>query len=152
MPGKVNPVIAECLLMVCAQVIGHDAAIGWCGAAGNFELNVMMPVMAYNLLQSIELLTRAARVFADRCVAGLEANRERCLALVEQSLAMVTSLAPIIGYDKAAEIAKESLKTGKTVRQIAQERKVLDEASLNRALDPWRMTSPQADVIGTGGG
>jgi fumarate hydratase class II len=154
MPGKVNPVMGEMMLQVAAQVIGNDATIAFAGSAigSTFELNVMMPVMAYNLLQSIELLSRAARVFADRCVAGLEANRERCSALVEQSLAMVTSLAPIIGYDKAAEIAKESLKTGKTVREIAQERKVLDEAALNRAMDPWRMTSPQVDVIGTGGG
>src|SRR6185436_10237658 len=95
------------------------------------ELNMMMPVMAYNLLQSIELLSRAAQVFADRCVTGIEANKERCESLVEQSLAMCTSLAPIIGYDKAAEIAKESLKTGKTVRQIALEMKILDEAALN---------------------
>ena len=101
-----------------------------------FELNVMMPVMAYNLLQSIELLARAARVFADRCVAGLEANRERCESLVEQSLAMCTSLAPIIGYDKAADVAKESFKTGKTVRQIAAEKRVLPEADLESSPRP----------------
>jgi fumarate hydratase, class II len=154
MPGKVNPVMSEMVLQVAAQVIGNDATIAFAGSAlgSTFELNVMMPVMAYNLLQSIELLGNAARVFADRCVSGLEANRERCSALVEQSLAMVTSLAPIIGYDKAAEIAKESLATGKTVREIARERKVLDEAALNRALDPLRMTSPQADMVGSGGG
>jgi fumarate hydratase class II len=111
-----------------------------------------MPVMAYNLLQSIELLARAARVFADRCVDGIEANRERCAALVEQSLAMCTSLAPLIGYDKAAEIAKESFKTGKTVRQIASEKNVLDAETLTKALDPHRMTEPQADVVGSGGG
>ena len=93
-----------------------------------------------------------ARVFADRCVAGLEANRERCEALVEQSLAMCTSLAPLIGYDKAADIAKESFKTGKTVRQIAIERRLISDADLNRALDPRRMTQPQADMIGSGGG
>src|SRR5205814_4104705 len=117
-----------------------------------FELNVMMPVMAYNLLESIELLSRAARVFADRCAAGIQASRERCEALVEQSLAMVTSLAPLIGYDKAAEIAKESFATGKTVRQIAIDKKLLDEPTLNKALDAKRMTSPQADIIGSGGG
>src|SRR6185295_3611100 len=110
-----------------------------------FELNVMMPVMAYNLLQSIELLAAAARVFADRCAAGLDANREHCAQLVERSLAMCTSLAPLIGYDKAAEIAKESFATGKTVRQMALERKVLSEAELNGALDPRGMTYPQAD-------
>src|SRR5947199_5765753 len=100
----------------------------------------MMTVNAYNQLQSIYLLARAARVFADRCVAGIEANRERCESLVEQSLAMCTTLAPIIGYDKAADIAKESHKTGKTVRQVARERKLMDEAVLDQALDARRMT------------
>jgi len=153
MPGKVNPVMSEMVLQVAAQVIGNDATVAWAAAMGStFELNVMMPVMAYNLLQSIDLLSNAARVFADRCVAGLEANRERCESLVEQSLAMCTSLAPLVGYDKAAEIAKESFKTGKTVRQIAIERKVLPEAELKKALDPLRMTEPQADMVGSGGG
>ena len=154
MPGKVNPVMSEMVLQVAAQVIGNDATIALAGSGlgSTFELNVMMPVMAYNLLQSIELLAAAARVFADRCVAGLEANRERCEGLVEQSLAMCTSLAPIIGYDKAADIAKESFKTGKTVRQVAAERKLLTEAELNKALDARRMTQPQADMIGSGGG
>src|SRR5690606_5513479 len=110
------------------------------------------PVMAYNILQSIELLGRAARVFADRCADGIEAIRERCEALVEQSLAMCTSLAPVIGYDKAADIAKESHKTGKTVRQVAAERKLMSEADLNKALDARRMTQPQADMVGSGGG
>jgi fumarate hydratase, class II len=153
MPGKVNPVMSEMVLQVAAQVVGNDATIAWGGAMGStFELNVMMPVMAYNLLQSIELLGRAARVFADRCVAGIEARRERCEGLVEQSLAMCTSLAPLVGYDKAAEIAKESLKSGKTVRQVAAEKKVLSDAELNKALDPRRMTQPQADMVGGGGG
>jgi len=153
MPGKVNPVMSEMVLQVAAQVIGTDATIAWAAGFGStFELNVMMPVMAYNLLQSTELLANAARVFADRCVAGLDANVQRCEALVEQSLAMCTSLAPIIGYDKAAEIAKESFKTGKTVRQIAEEKKLLGPAELNKALDAKRMTSPQADIVGGGGG
>jgi fumarate hydratase class II len=154
MPGKVNPVMSEMALMVAAQVIGNDATITFAGSGigSSFELNVMMPVMAYNILQSIELLSRAARVFADRCASGIEANRERCESLVEQSLAMCTSLAPIIGYDKAADIAKESHKSGKTVRQVARERKLMDEAALNKALDAKRMTSPQADMIGSGGG
>src|SRR5947199_5209522 len=119
MPGKVNPVMSEMVLQVAAQVIGNDATIAFAGSGlgSTFELNVMMPVMAYNLLQPIELLARAARVFADRSAAGIEANRERCESLVEQSLAMCTSLAPIVGYDKAADIGKESFKTGKTVRQ-----------------------------------
>jgi fumarate hydratase class II len=154
MPGKVNPVMSEMVLQVAAQVIGNDATIAFSGSGlgSTFELNVMMPVMAYNLLQSIELLARAAHVFADRTVAGIEANRERCESLVEQSLAMCTSLAPLIGYDKAADVAKESFKTGKTVRQVALERKVLPEAELKRAMDARRMTERQADMIGSGGG
>jgi len=138
---------------VAAQVVGNDATVAWAGAWGStFELNVMMPVMAFNILQSIELLARAAQVFADRCVAGLEADAKRCQTLVEQSLAMCTSLAPSIGYDKAAEIAKESFKTGKTVRQVAAEKKLMSPEQLDRALDARRMTRPQADVIGSGGG
>ncbi|HSV13283.1 MAG TPA: lyase family protein, partial [Tepidisphaeraceae bacterium] len=154
MPGKVNPVMSEMMLQAAAQVVGNDSTIAFAGSGlgSTFELNVMMPVMAHALLESIELLAKAARVFADRTVAGLEANRERCESLVEQSLAMCTSLAPIIGYDKAAEIAKESLKTGKTVRQVAAERNVLSDAELDKALDPRRMTSPQADMVGSGGG
>jgi fumarate hydratase class II len=153
MPGKVNPVMSEMVLQVAAQVIGNDATIAWAGGFGSaFELNVMMPVMAYNLLQSIDLLSNAARVFTDRCVGGLEANIERCGEMVEQSLAMCTSLAPIIGYDKAAEIAKESFKTGKTVRQIAEEKKLVGAAELEKALDAMRMTSPQEDVVVGGGG
>src|SRR4029079_1665082 len=122
MPGKVNPVMSEMVLQVAAQVVGNDATIALAGSGlgSSFELNVMMPVMAYNLLQSIDLLSTAARVFADRCITGLQASHARTTAMVEQSLAMCTSLAPKIGYDKAAEIAKESFKTGQTVRQIAQ--------------------------------
>ena len=154
MPGKVNPVMSEMVLQVVARVIGNDAtiAVAGSGLGSTFELNVMMPVMAHALLESIELLARAARVFADRTVAGLEANRERCESLVEQSLAMCTSLAPLIGYDQAADIAKESFRTGKTVRQVARERKVASDAELDKALDPRRMTQPQADMIGSGGG
>jgi fumarate hydratase class II len=146
--------MSEMMLMVAAQVVGNDATITFAGSGlgSTFELNVMMPVMAYNVLQSIELLASAARVFADRSAAGIEANRQRCEELVEQSLAMCTSLAPKIGYDKAADIAKESFKTGKTIREIAQERKLMSEAELNKVLDARRMTEPQADVIGSGGG
>src|ERR1700738_934391 len=148
MPGKVNPVMCESMMMVCAQVIGNDAVITWSGANGNFELNVMMPVMAHNLLESIRLLTHATDVFCDKCVIGIEANEERCRELVELSMAMVTSLAPKIGYDRAAEIAKESAKTGKTVREICLEKKVLPEEELKRTLDPVAMTEPG----GTGSG
>jgi fumarate hydratase class II len=136
MPGKVNPVIAESVLMVCAQVIGYDATIAWCGAAGNFELNVMMPVMAYDLLESIELLAAATRNFETKLVAGLEADRERCESLVEQSLAMVTVLAPVIGYDKAAVISKDAYVAGRSIREVAREKSGLDETRLNELLNP----------------
>ncbi|HTM49974.1 MAG TPA: class II fumarate hydratase [Bryobacteraceae bacterium] len=138
MPGKVNPVIAESVLMVCAQVIGYDAAIAWCAAAGNFELNVMMPVMAYDLLHSEELLAAASLNFAERLVDGLEADRERIGALVEGSLANATALAPLIGYDKAAAIVKEAYRSRRTVREVAREASGLTEAQLAEALDPAR--------------
>ncbi|MDH3745456.1 MAG: lyase family protein, partial [Acidobacteriota bacterium] len=140
MPGKVNPVIPESVLMVAAQVIGNDAAITAAGMSGVFELNVMMPVLAYNLLQSIDILANASRMLADRCVSGLEANHERARDMVEKSLAMVTSLAPKIGYDKAAEIAKEAFKTGRTVRDLATEKGVLPADELERALDARAQT------------
>jgi fumarate hydratase, class II len=135
MPGKVNPVIAESMLMVCAQVIGYDAAIAWCAAAGNFELNIMMPVMAYDLLQSIELLGSSSRNFAEKLVDGLEVDRARAEGFVEQSLAMVTSLAPEIGYDKAAALAKEAYASGRTIREVAREKSGLPEERLNELLD-----------------
>jgi fumarate hydratase class II len=136
MPGKVNTVIAESVLMVCAQVAGYDATIAWCGAMGNFELNVMMPVMAYDLLHSVELLASASRNFAGRLVRGLEADRERAASLVEQSLAMVTVLAPVIGYDKAASISKEAYASGRTVREVAREKSGLTEERLKELLNP----------------
>jgi fumarate hydratase class II len=140
MPGKVNPVMSEMLLMICAQVAGNDAAIAWGGAAGNFELNVMIPMMAYNLLHSVGILAAGCRLFASRCVEGIEPNEERCAALIEQSLAMVTALNEAIGYDAAAAIAKESNATGKTVRQICLEKNVLPKEELDRLLDARRMT------------
>ena len=142
MPGKVNPVMAESLMMVCAQVIGNDVTITWAGANGNFELNVMMPVMAHDILESIRLLANVVDIFTEKCVRGIVANEERCRELVELSMAMVTSLSPKIGYDRAAEIAKESAKTGRTVREIAREKKILPEDELERALDPIKMTEP----------
>jgi len=141
MPGKVNPVMSEMLLQVSAQVLGNDAAIAFSAAHGStFELNVMMPVIAHNLLQSIELLTNGSRVFARRCVIGLEANFERCAANIEQSLAMATALAPKIGYDAAAKIAKHAHETGQTVREVAQEMSGLDEGTLAKLLDPEQQT------------
>ncbi len=153
MPGKVNPVICESVLQVCCQVIGNDAAIAQAGGLlGSFELHVGMPVMAHNFLESVRLLSNVSDVFRERCIDGLEADRERCTELIEQSLAMCTGLAPLIGYDQAAEIAKEAYQTGKTVRQVALERcrvgsahhiPGLTEEKLNEALDPRRMTEPQ---------
>jgi fumarate hydratase class II len=142
MPGKVNPVMCEALMQVCAQVIGNDATITWAGANGNLDLNVMMPVLAHNMLESIRLLGNSAKVFQERCVEGIEANVERCNELVEYSMAMVTSLAPIIGYDRAANIAKESAMTGKTVRQICAEQHILPPEELDKALNPFEMTKP----------
>ena len=142
MPGKVNPVMCESMMMVCAQVFGNDTCITWAGANGNFELNVMMPVMAHNLLESIRLLANASDSLCEKCIEGITANRERCAELVEQSMAMVTSLAPRIGYDRAAEIAKESARTGKTVRELCLEKKVLPESELKQVLDPIAMTEP----------
>src|SRR5256886_1194135 len=130
MPGKVNPVMCESMMMVCAQVFGNDAAITWAGANGNFELNVMMPVMAHDLLESIRLLANVVDVFCEKCVTGIAANKSRCEELVELSMAMVTSLAPKIGYDRAAELAKESVRTGKTVRELCREKKILPEKEL----------------------
>jgi fumarate hydratase class II len=139
MPGKVNPVMSEMLLQVCAQVIGHDATITFGGAlGGNFELNVMLPLIAYNLLQSIELLANGSRVFARRCVAGLEADAARCEATIEQSLALGTALVPVIGYDAAARIAKEAYASGRTVREVAIESSGLDASTIAQLLDPAR--------------
>ena len=150
MPGKVNPVICESVMQVCAQVFGNDTAVYWAGANGNLELNVMMPVIAHNVLESTRLLTNVIRIFRDKCVGGVVANSVRCGELVERSMAMVTSLAPIIGYDRAAEIAKESAKTGKTVRTICIERHILPDAELALALDPVAMTKPGGE--GSAGG
>jgi fumarate hydratase class II len=142
MPAKVNPVVCESVMMACAHVMGNDTTIAICGQHGNFELNVMMPALAYNLLEAIELLASAASNFNKNCVSGITANEERCRELAEKSLATVTSLAPKIGYDKAAELAKRAMKEDKTVRAVAQEMKLLPEAELNRLLDLMAMTKP----------
>jgi fumarate hydratase class II len=140
MPGKVNPVIPEAVTQVCAQVIGNDTTIAFAGSQGNFELNVYMPVMAQNLLDSIRLLTSASRLFADRCIAGIEADVERCRAYAESSPSLGTSLNPYIGYEAAAEIVKESVKTGRSVRDIVRERGLLTDEQLDQALDVLGMT------------
>ncbi|MEI6350650.1 MAG: class II fumarate hydratase [Verrucomicrobiota bacterium] len=148
MPGKVNPVMSEMLMQVCAQVIGNDSVITWGGANGNFELNVMMPVMAHNLLESIRLLANACDAFRVRCVDGIEANREQCTQHVEFSTALSAALVPIVGYDRASEIARASAETGKTVREICREWDVLPEEELERVLDPVAMTKPGSNVGG----
>jgi fumarate hydratase class II len=147
MPGKVNPVIPEALCMVCAQVIGNDAAIAFGGAAGNFELNVMLPLLARNLLESIRLLSNIARLLADRCVDGIVADADRCRELAESSPSIVTPLNKYIGYENAAKVAKQSLKERKTIRQVVLEggyvdRGDLTEAQLDEALDVLSMTRP----------
>jgi fumarate hydratase, class II len=151
MPGKVNPVIAESVLMVCAQVIGNDAAITVGGQSGNFEINLSMPLVAYDLLQSIELLAAASRNLALQTIDGIKAT-QRGPEMVERGLAICTSLAPIIGYDAAAAIAKEAAKTGKTIREVARERTKLSEEQLAQILDPALMVEPSADRVGAGGG
>jgi fumarate hydratase class II len=140
MPGKVNPVMCEMLIQVGAQVIGNDAVITFGGTFGAFELNTMLPVTAYNLLQAIELLSNASRVFARRCIKGLEADVEKCASNIEKSLAMCTVLAPVIGYDKAARIAKVAYETGRTVREVALEISGLDKKKLDSLLDARSQT------------
>ncbi len=142
MPGKVNPVIAEALIMACAQVVGYDAANTLGGLGGYFELNLMMPLMAHNLLNSIEWLAGGVEAFNQRCVVGIEANEAHCQSLAERSLALATSLVPAIGYDKAAEISKQAHKTGRSVREAALEMGVLSAEDLDAALDIHRMTEP----------
>ena len=150
MPGKVNPVISESVTMVAAQVIGNDAAVAFAGAAGSiFELNLMMPVAAHNLLSSIDLLAAAARNFADQCVVGIE-DTGHGPEMVERGLMLATALAPAIGYDAAADLAKTAFKEGKTIREVAREKTDLSEEQLNELLDPAKMTEPGGS--GPGGG
>jgi len=142
MPGKVNPVIAESLLQVCAQVIGNDATITFAGASGLLDLNVMLPVIAHNLLESETILANACMMFADKCITGMEGNAVKCEEQIAWSMSMVTSLAPVIGYDRASELAKQAVKEGKTVRQLCLELQVMPEEELNRLLDPTSMLHP----------
>ncbi len=142
MPGKVNPVMSEMLVQVCTQVLGNDLAVSLGARDSVFELNVMMPLIARNLLESVRLLSHGVRVFTARCVAGLEADADHCRAMIEQSLAMCTSLAPVIGYDQAAAIAKEAYASGRTVREVALAKGVLSADRLDALLDPAAMTAP----------
>ena len=150
MPGKVNPVIAESVCMVCAQVIGNHTTITVAGQSGNFEINVMMPVAAYNLLQSVSLLAASARNFTEQCIRGIQAT-SKGPEMVERGLAICTSLAPVIGYDAAANLSKEAYKTGKTIREVARERTDLTEEELDRILDPASMTKPGLEGGPAGG-
>ena len=145
MPGKVNPVICESVLMVCAQVIGNDAAVTLGGQGGNFELNVMIPVIAFNVLQSIELVANSCHNLVDRCIDGLGADEDRATETVERNLAICTALAPAVGYDKAAGISKEAFKTGRNVREVAREWGVLSDEELDQALDARAMTERIGD-------
>ncbi|MDH4028070.1 MAG: aspartate ammonia-lyase, partial [Nitrospirota bacterium] len=140
MPGKVNPVMPEMLTMVCFQVMGNDTAIAYATQASQLELNVMMPVIAHNLLFSIEILSNSIRAFTEKCVTGIEADAERCLDYAEATLAMATALNPFIGYAAAAEISKEAYRTGKTVRQLVVEKGIMDKDRARRVLDPRRLT------------
>ncbi len=148
MPGKINPVLCESILQIAAHVIGCDATITLCSQAGNFELNTMMPILSLRLLEAIEFSANGVALFADRCVAGVVADRARCEEMVERSLAMVTALAPAIGYERAAKVAQEALATGQTIRQVAQKQKLLPDEELSKLLDPWRMTGPS--ISGSG--
>jgi fumarate hydratase class II len=152
MPGKVNPVMCEMVIQVGAQVIGNDAAVTFAGTFGNFELNTMLPVAAHNLLQAIDLLANAAKVFSRRCISGLEADAQKCESNIEKSLAMCTSLAPEIGYDKAAKIAKVAYESGKTVREVALEISGLDKKKIDELLDPKSQTEPGTGVGMAAGG
>lgn len=151
MPGKVNPVMSEMLIQVAVQVMANDAAVAMGARDSIFELNTMMPLIAHNALESVRLLSAGIDVFTRRCIDGIEPDVERCAQMIEQSLAMCTSLAPKIGYDQAAAIAKEAYAAGKTVREVALAKNVLPPDELSSTLDPAAMTAPGADGGGAGG-
>ncbi len=151
MPGKVNPVIPEAVMMVAMQVMGNDAVITQAAASGNFELNVALPVIAHNLLQSLSILSNACRVFADKCIAGIVANRERMERLAAQNAILATALNPYIGYDKAAEVVKTAMAQGKTIREVVLEMKLLPPEKLDEVLDIRKMTQG-GFIAGVGGG
>ena len=143
MPGKVNPSMAEMLNMVCFQVIGNDTVITLAAQAGQLELNVMMPVINFNLLQSVRLLTNAVKAFKKKCVAGITANEERCRELAERSISLATFLNPVIGYEAAAQLAKEALDSNKSIRDLVIEKGILSREEADKIFDPYKMTSKQ---------
>jgi len=152
MPGKVNPVVCEAVTMVAAQVMGNHVAITVGTQWGQLDLNVMLPMMAKNLLESVQLLAAASRVFADKALAGLVANADTCRDYIEISPSMATALNPLIGYDKAAEIAKRSFKERRPVRELAAEMTKLSKAEIDKALDPARQTEPGLELGGGAAG
>ncbi|WP_375211100.1 lyase family protein, partial [Hyphococcus sp.] len=143
MPGKVNPTQCEAMTMVCAQVMGNNTTVSFAGSQGHFELNVFKPVIAYNTLQSIRLLADASRAFTDKCVVGIEANEDRIKSLMEQSLMLVTALAPEIGYDNATKIAKTAHKNGTTLKEEAVKMGLVSEADYDRIVRPEKMIGPK---------
>ncbi len=142
MPGKVNPVMAECLDMVCFQVLGYDTTVAFAAQAGQLELNVMMPVIAYNLNQSLILMTQMLRVFDEKCVRGIKADKERCMDFAQKSVSIATALNPVIGYEKAAEVVKTALKEGKTIKQVVLEKKLLTEEKYNHVVRLEKLVDP----------
>jgi fumarate hydratase class II len=152
MPGKVNPVMSEMLVQVCLYVQGLSQTVAMCGRDGHFELNVTLPLIAHCLHEAIHCLANGARVFAEKCVDGLEADVARCRELVDRSLMLVTALNPFIGYDMAAAVAKEAFATGKSLREVVLQKKLMDAATLDRALEPLGMTKPGSSGLSAGGG
>lgn len=152
MPGKINPVIPESVQMVCSYVIGADLSVVLGGMNGNFELNTFLPIIGYQVVNSIKILASASRNFARKCISGIKPNIERMNQLVEWSMSLVTPLALKIGYDKAAEIAKKAVAEGKTVRQVVLELGILPKEEIDKILDPRTMLQPNADIVGSGGG
>lgn len=148
MPGKVNPVMAECLNMVCFQVLGFDATIAMASQAGQMELNVMMPVIAFNLNQMLTLMTQMLKVFEEKCVSGVKADEKRCLYFAEMSVQVAAALNPVIGYEKAAEVVKTALKEGKTIRQVVSEKKLLTEEKYNQAVKMEKIVDPHGRSLG----
>ena len=140
MPGKVNPVIPEAVNLVAAQVIGNDAAIAVCGSLGQLELNIMMPVIAYDLLQSIEIIANGSKVLSEKCVSGITADKERCYSYADRSLMIVTSITPHVGYDNAAKVAKKAMAENKSIREVILEEKILPKEKLDQVLDLKKMT------------
>jgi aspartate ammonia-lyase len=145
MPGKVNPVMAECLNMVCFQVLGYDTTIALAAQAGQLELNVMMPVIAYNQNQSLILITQMLRVFEEKCVSGIKADEARCLEFAEKSVSIATALNPVIGYEKAAEVVKAALKEGKTIKQVVMEKNLLSEEKYKQAVRLEKLVDPNGN-------